>query len=163
MTSLNPALSRELPAATSSSTPLASTLSRVSPALGRGLLALIFVASGLGKIASWDQTAAYMAAKNMPLVPLFLFGAIALEVLGGLSVLLGYKARLGATALLVFMIPATLIFHAFWGVEGMQRQMEMINFMKNLSIMGGLLMVVGLGAGAYSLDARSAAKRDRGA
>jgi putative oxidoreductase len=133
-----------------------SALARYTPAIGRSLLALIFIASGLGKIGGWEQTAGYMASKGMPLVPLFLAGAIALELLGGLSILLGYKARIGALALMVFLVPATLIFHAFWTYQGMQQQLQMIQFLKNLSIMGGLLLVLAHGAGPLSLDQRGA-------
>lgn len=136
-----------------------TSLARYTPAIGRSLLALIFIASGLGKIGGWEQTAGYMASKGMPLVPLFLFGAIALELLGGLSILLGYKARIGAIALMVFLLPATLIFHAFWSYEGMQQQLQMIQFLKNVSIFGGLLLVLAHGAGPLSFDAKAAQRQ----
>jgi putative oxidoreductase len=77
---------------------------------------------------------------------LFLVGAIAVEVLGGLSVILGYKARWGAAVLFAFLIPATLIFHTNFG-----NQTQMIMFLKNLSIMGGLLFVITHGAGPLRL------------
>jgi len=128
---------------------------RVIVPLGRVLLSLIFLASGLGKIAAWDATAGYMASEGMTLVPLFLVAAILFEVLGGLSVLLGMKARVGAAALIVFLIPATLIFHDFWAFEGMERQIYMAMFMKNLAIMGGLLLVIAFGAGPLSIDNRT--------
>lgn len=133
-------------------------LERYAPLAGRILLSLIFVMSGLSKIGGWNDTAGYMASKGMPMVPLFLVGAILFEVLGGLSVLLGFKAKIGAAALIVFLIPATLIFHNFWTLEGMEQQMQMIMFMKNLSIMGGLLLVIGRGAGPLSLDERAKEK-----
>jgi putative oxidoreductase len=125
---------------------------RYVPLLGRILLALIFLISGLGKIFDWQGTAGYMASKGMPLIPFFLLGAIVLELAGGLAVLLGFKARIGALLLIVFLIPATLIFHNFWTLTGMERQIQMIMFLKNLAIMGGLLLVVGLGPGPLSLD-----------
>lgn len=136
--------------------PLLEKLQHVTPLVGRGLLSLIFLLSGFGKIADWSGTAGYMASKNMPAVPFFLLGAILLEIGGGLSVLTGYKARWGALALIFFLIPASLIFHNFWAYEGMEQKMQMINFLKNLSIMGGLLMVVANGAGPISIDERSA-------
>ncbi len=129
-------------------------LERFAPLVGRLLLAQIFLASGLNKIGAWEQTAGYMASKGMPLVPLFLIAAIVFEVAGGLSLALGYKVRLGAAALIVFLIPVSLIFHNFWTYEGMERQVQMIMFMKNLAIMGGLAVVVGRGAGPLSLDSR---------
>ena len=128
---------------------------KFGPVVGRILLALIFLMSGVGKIADWSGTAGYMEFKGMPLVPLFLVGAIVLEVAGSLSVILGFKARLGALALIVFTIPTTLIFHAFWAVGAEQQQIEMIMFMKNLGLTGGLLMVMAFGAGPLSIDARS--------
>ena len=129
-------------------------VSRYAPLAGRILLALIFIMSGLNKIGAWDQTVGYMAAKGMPMVPLFLGGAIAFEVLGGLSVLLGFKARLGAAALVVFLVPASIIFHNFWAFEGMEQQTQMVMFLKNVSILGGLLLVIGMGAGPLSVDQR---------
>lgn len=134
-------------------------LERFAPLVGRILLAQIFLASGLNKIGAWEQTAGYMASKNMPLVPLFLVAAILFEVGGGLSVALGYKAKLGAAALIIFLIPASLIFHNFWTYQGIEQQVQMIMFMKNLAIMGGLLLVIGLGAGPLSLDSRKKKER----
>ncbi len=129
------------------------TMERYGPLAGRVLLSAIFVMSGLHKIGAWDQTAAWMASKGMPMVPFFLVGAILLEVLGGLSVLLGFKARWGALALTVFLIPATLIFHNFWAMTGQEAQVQMIMFMKNLAILGGLAYVGTYGSGPMSLDA----------
>jgi len=127
-----------------------------APLLGRIGLSAIFLLSGINKVTHWEQTAQYMQAQGMPLVPLFLLGAIVLELVGGLSVLLGYKARLGAALLILFLIPATLIFHKFWALQGQEQQMQMIMFLKNVAILGGLLLVVGMGAGPISLDNRCA-------
>src|SRR5438477_7299381 len=82
--------------------PLIATLQRYAPLAGRGLLSLIFLLSAAGKVADFSGTEQYMASKNMPLVPFFLAMAILFESLGGLSVLLGYKARIGAVALILF-------------------------------------------------------------
>ncbi len=109
---------------------------------GRILLSLIFILSAVGKLADLSGTAAFMRAPGMPAGWLFLPGAIVLELGGGLAILTGYGARLGVIALIIFLIPATLIFHPFWQVSGMERTGQMINFMKNLAIMGGLLIVV---------------------
>ena len=130
------------------------TIERYAVLVGRVFLSLIFVMSGFSKIGGWEQTAGYMASKGMPLVPLFLVAAIIIEVLGGLSVMLGLKAKIGAAALIVFLIPASFIFHNFWTLEGMEQQVQMIMFMKNIAILGGLLLVIGLGAGPLSLDNR---------
>jgi putative oxidoreductase len=124
------------------------------PVGARILLSLIFLMSGFGKITGFAGTAGYMASHGMPAVHFLLVMAIILEIAGGLSVLLGFKARLGAIALIVFLIPATLIFHAFWSAEPEAFRMQMIMFMKNLAIMGALLMVVANGAGGPSIDSR---------
>jgi putative oxidoreductase len=83
--------------------------------------------------------------------------ATALEIFGAVSLLLGLKARWGALALLVFLVPVTLVFHGFWAAPPDQRQMQMVEFLKNVSIGGGLLIVLGRGAGAFSLDREGAA------
>jgi putative oxidoreductase len=127
---------------------------RYLPVVGRALLAVIFVASGLGKIGGWEATAGYMASKGLFLIPVLLGATIAIEVLGGLSVILGYKARYGAGALALFLIPVTLIFHNFWAMSGSEAQTQMIMFMKNLSIIGGLVLIAAFGAGPLSLDHR---------
>ena len=132
---------------------------------GRIALSAIFLLSGFNKITNWSGTADHMAHQGLPAVPLLLAGAIAFEILGGLSLLLGFFGRLGAAALIVFLIPTTLIFHAFWAVDPAQQQNQMIHFMKNLAILGGLLMAVAHGTGRYSLDrqfGRSAAARTTG-
>ncbi|MGB8064146.1 MAG: DoxX family protein [Candidatus Sulfotelmatobacter sp.] len=120
--------------------------------LGRLLLSLIFLFGGLSKLRTWKQTAGYMASKRMSWVPLFLIGAIVLEVGGGISVFLGWETRIGAAALVLFLIPAALIFHNFWANEGMERQIQMAMFLKNISIMGGLLLLVYFGPGPMSID-----------
>lgn len=125
---------------------------RFAPLLGRIFLSLIFLMAGFNKITGWQQTAGYMASKGMPLVPLFLAGALIIELAGGLSVLLGFKARIGAAALFLFLIPTTLIFHNFWALQGMEKNINMIMFMKNMAIMGGLAYIVAYGSGPFSLD-----------
>jgi putative oxidoreductase len=123
--------------------------------LGRTCLAFIFLYSGVSKLFSFEGTAGYMAKQGMPWVDVFLAGAIILLIVGSLSVILGYKARWGALALIVFLVPTTLIFHAFWTYEGQKIGLQRIMFMKNLALLGGLSMVVALGAGPFSLDNRA--------
>ena len=120
--------------------------------LGRILLSLIFILSGLGKIGDWSGTAGSMAAKGMVAVPFFLTMAILFELGGGLTVLLGFKGRLGAWALVFYLIPVSLIFHNFWAFTGAEQRMQVINFLKNLAIMGGLLLVALRGAGKPCID-----------
>ncbi len=125
-----------------------------SSLVGRILLALIFIMSAIGKIGDFEGTSGYMSSHGMPMVPLFLLGAIVIEMAGGLSLLSGYKTKLGALVLVVFLIPTTLIFHAFWAVPEDMVKLQMIMFLKNLAIMGGLLTVLAHGPGKLSLDER---------
>jgi putative oxidoreductase len=121
-------------------------MKKFAPLIGRILLALIFLMSGISKIGDFAGTQAYMESYGMPATAVFLVGAIVFEVAGALMIMLGYYARVGAIALIVFLIPATLIFHMDFG-----ERTQMIMFMKNLSIMGGLLFVAAYGPGSYSL------------
>jgi putative oxidoreductase len=119
---------------------------------GRMLLSVIFLVSGLGKIMDWNGNAQIMASQGLPLVPLLLTGAIITELAGGLSVLLGWRARWGALLLFLYLIPTTLIFHDFWAFSGTEMQTQLVNFLKNLSIMGGLLLVAAYDGAALVAD-----------
>lgn len=134
-------------------------IERYAPVAGRILLSLIFLISGVGKIFGFSGTAAFMAAQGLPFASLLLVATIALEVLGGLSLLLGFKSSVLALLLFLFLIPTTLIFHNFWAAPAETMQMHMGNFLKNLGLMGGLLYVVAYGAGPVSLDNRRAGER----
>ncbi len=126
---------------------------------GRFGLGAIFLVSGLGKLANWSGTVAYAGSKGVPAI--LLAGAVALEVVGGLSLLAGWKTRWGTIALLAFLVPVTLVFHGFWAYQGAEVQLQTIQFLKNVSISGGLLVVLAAGPGALSVDerrARAAAK-----
>jgi len=92
-----------------------------------------------------------MAKMGMPMADLLLVGAIVCEFGGAIMVLLGWNACLGALLLIVFTVPATLIFHNFWAVDPAQYQNQFNHFMKNLAIIGGLAYVMAAGSGPYSL------------
>ena len=123
---------------------------------GRVLLALIFITAGGQKITGYAGTQAYMEMMGVPggLLPL----VILTELGGGIALLIGWQARLTALALAGFSLLSGLLFHLIpsFGMEGMAAQGEMISFMKNLSIAGGMLMITALGAGPYALDSRRA-------
>lgn len=131
-----------------------SNVSDSAALVGRILLAALFIVSGFGKITGYDGTAGYMAAKGLPLVNVLLPLTIAVELGGGILLAAGYKARAAALLLLLFTIPATLVFHAFWGIDPKEAAQQQIHFLKNVSIMGGMLMVFAHGAGAYGVDKR---------
>lgn len=126
---------------------LQNVIDNFSAPTGRFLLALIFIMSGLNKIGAYEVTQGYMDAMGVPggLLPL----VIALEVLGGLAILIGYQAKLVALALAGFSVMSAVLFHADFS-----DQMQMMSFMKNLTIAGGFLIIVAHGAGSYSLDNR---------
>lgn len=121
--------------------------------IGRLCIAAIFILSGVGKFFNWDQTAAYMASKGLTMVPLFLIGAALVEIIGGLTLVFGYKTRWGATLLLLYLIPTTVIFHDFWNQSGAEYMTQQIEFLKNLAIFGGLLYVISVGSGGCAVDA----------
>jgi len=125
---------------------------RFVPAIGRLLLAVIFLMSGVGKIAAPAATAGYIASAGLPAPYLGLIAAILVEVGGGLLLLVGYQTRLASIALAVFTVAAALAFH-----NNFADQNQMIHFLKNLAIAGGLLQVAAFGAGSFSLDARRGA------
>lgn len=112
--------------------------------IGRIALAAIFLWSGIGKIAGYAGTAAYMESKGVP--GLLLPGVIALEIVAALAVIVGWQARLGALALAAFCLAAGLLFHYNPGSQG-----EMIHLMKNVAIAGGLLAIAAAGPGRIAL------------
>jgi putative oxidoreductase len=121
--------------------------------LGRVLLSTIFVLSAVGnKIPHFSDVAKVMGSVGIPAPKLMLVGAIVFLLVGSLSVILGFKARSGAFLLLVFLVLATYYFHAFWKLEGQAQQEQMIEFMKNLSMMGAMLFIVANGSGPMSVD-----------
>jgi putative oxidoreductase len=126
---------------------------------GRICLSIIFILSGIGKFVSYSMTAAYMATKGMTMIPFFLYSAALIEIIFGLGILLGFKARWAAGVLALYLIPVTLIFHDFWNVSWDEQHLQMIMFCKNLAIFGGLWIVVGSGSGKCSFDA-SCCKKD---
>jgi len=129
-------------------------LQKIIPLIARIFLALIFVRSGVGKVLDFAGTQEQIAGVGLPLPVLLTVGAIAFELIGAALVLLGYRAKWGALLLILFLIPTTLIFHSNFA-DGMQ----VTQFLKNLAILGGLLMVTAFGSGPLSLDSRTRSRR----
>ena len=120
--------------------------------LGRILFSLIFVMASLGHFSK--ETIGYAAAQGVPLASIAVPLSGILALLGGLSVTLGYKAKWGSGLLVLFLLPVTAMLHNFWTVKDpMMAQIQQIMFMKNLSILGGTLLISHFGAGPLSLDA----------
>ena len=128
------------------------------PAIGRVLLAAIFVFSGLGKALAPAGTIGYIESVGLPFATLGLIAAVAIELGGGVMLALGIKTRLVAAALAAFSVVTALVFHNALGDQN-----QLIHFMKNIAMAGGLLQVVAFGAGAYSVDALGARKTKLGA
>ena len=121
--------------------------------LGRAAFATIFLLTAFGHFS--PQTIAYSAQQGVPLAGLLVPASGLLALAGGLSVLLGYRARLGAWALVLFLVPVTLTMHAFWTMsDPMTAQLHQAMFLKNVSMLGGALLIAYHGAGELSLDAR---------
>ena len=135
-------------------TPINSLAENALALAGRVLLAILFVLSGFNKLTSIDGTIAYMQHGGVPMATLLVYPTILLELGGGLLLMLGWQTRRVAVLLFLFLIPVTALFHNPAG-DPAQAQTQMINLLKNLSIMGGLLYVAAFGAGAWSVDGRT--------
>ncbi|MDB5351011.1 MAG: yphA [Planctomycetota bacterium] len=124
--------------------------------LGRILLCTIFLMSAVGNdIPNFNAVAGYMAKEGVPYPRFLLAGAIAFLIVGSLSVILGFQARIGATLLLIFLALATYYFHDFWTINDPQaKQEQMIQFLKNLGLMGAMLLIIANGPGPMSVDSR---------
>ncbi len=128
------------------------TINQFGPLVGRILLSLIFLISGFGKISGFAGTAGWMASKGLPMAEVLLAITIVIEIGASLMIITGFKARLGATALFLWMIPVTLVFHNFWAMPAAEQQIQQIMFMKNLGLMGGMLYIMAFGSGPKSVD-----------
>ena len=124
------------------------TVEKILPILARILIALIFILSGASKIANFDGTVGYIASKGLPLASIAAIMAIIVELGGGLMLVFGYRARIAASLLAGFSVVGGFILHNLWGMPADEMQNQMIHFMKNLALAGGLLMVVVHGASA---------------
>jgi putative oxidoreductase len=121
--------------------------------LGRFFFALIFLLAGANHFSK--QTIGYAASQGVPLAAIVVPLSGVVAIAGGLSILLGYRAKLGAWLIVLFLIPVTLMMHKFWSVtDPMMAQIQMALFMKNVSMLGGALLITHFGAGPFSMDAR---------
>lgn len=119
--------------------------------IGRVLISGVFLWAAYEKMRNWNATVAYYKTKNIPQLNIVLPVMVALKVIGGLSVLLGWHAHLGALLLLIVTIISVLKLHAFWEKSGPEKSMEKLFFLKELAIIGGLFMILALGAGHFGL------------
>ncbi len=148
------------PSAFSSRTALGSTrtLTAALVPVGRALFAAIFLLAGRSHFD--PGPIAYARSAGVPFAEFLVPASGVLAFLGGLSVLLGWRARLGAAMLAAFLVPVTLTMHAFWAVKDpMMKQIQFAMFMKNLGLLGGALLLMHLGAGPHSFDERRESAR----
>ena len=124
------------------------------PALGRFLMALIFVRAGISKLGTIAATSAQMTNHGIPYADILVWGAVAMELGGGLMLMAGFYARCAALALFLYTLSLALLFHGYWALaDAAARRTDAASFFGHLSMMGGMLFVVTFGAGAYSIDA----------
>jgi putative oxidoreductase len=123
--------------------------------LARLFFVLIFVLAAFNDFSK--PTIAYAAAQGVPLASIAVPLAGVLSIVGAFSILLGYRAKVGAWLIVLFLIPVTVMMHKFWGIADPHvAQDQMINFLKNASMLGGALLITQFGAGPLAVDSRRA-------
>ena len=127
---------------------------KITALAGRLLFSLIFLLSGFSLFS--PASAGYAASQGVPMATVLVPISGIFSIVGAVSIILGYKTRIGAALIIIFLVPVTLVFHHFWTVaDPGAREMGMIDFMKNMSMLGGAIIILIHGAGAYSLDSRA--------
>jgi len=124
---------------------------------GRFLLGLYFILPGVQKITSYDVMTQYMAKHSVPLIDVLLPLTIFLQILGGIAIIIGYRGKIAAFILAGLTLVISIYMHNFWNLpEGGDIARETQNFVKNMAIMAGLLVLAGRGCGQFSVDNRAA-------
>ncbi|MFL5747801.1 MAG: DoxX family protein [Niastella sp.] len=124
------------------------------PLTGRILFSLIFLMTAINHFSG--KTIGYAASQNVPFASVLVPASGIIATLGALSIILGYRARLGAWLIVLFLVPVTLMMHNFWTItDPMIRQMQMAMFLKNISMLGAALMITYFGSGPFSIDAKA--------
>jgi len=121
------------------------------PLIGRILFSMIFLLTIKGHFSG--STIAYAASAGVPMANVIVPISGIIAVLGALSIILGFKTKIGGWLIVIFLVPVTFMMHQFWSVKDqMAMQMQMVNFMKNMSMLGGALLIIYFGAGPISID-----------
>lgn len=126
--------------------------------MGRFLLAALFLPAGLSKLSGFEGTVGYIGSVGLPFASVAAAAAVAVEILGSVALILGLQTRIAAAALAVFTLVASVFFHAFWAAAPEQAFVQQLMFFKNIAVIGGLLVLVSSGPGAWSLDAKKEAQ-----
>jgi putative oxidoreductase len=122
--------------------------------LGRIAIAALFLPAGLNKLMGVEGTTGYFSSLGLPAVAILVWIVIAIEILGGVALILGYRTRLVAIALALFTLLASIAGHAFWAAPADAAFIAQLLFFKNIAIIGGLLVLASSGAGSISIDGR---------
>jgi putative oxidoreductase len=120
--------------------------------LGRFLITYIFATSGLAKLMDWAGNVEYMSRHHLPMVPVLLATAMAIELLGSACLITGFQARAAAFVMFLYLLAVTLLLHNYWAFSGELAGMQETHFRKNLAIMGGLLMLTAQGPGKWAVS-----------
>ncbi len=124
------------------------------PLIGRILLSGLFLVSGYNKMMGVAGTAGYFGKLGLPMPEVLVWVVIAIEVLGGLLIVIGWQTRLVAWLLAIFTVGTAVLGHKFWGIDPAQFNNQFTQFLKNLAIAGGFLMLAAYGPGRLSADRR---------
>ncbi len=119
--------------------------------VGRVLISGMFLWAAYEKITNWSRTTSYMKSKNVPYLNIVLPVGVGLKIVGGVMVLFGWHAHVGALLLLVVSIASLIKMHDWWKKQGTERDIERMLFLKDVAIIGGLFMVLAMGAGHFGL------------
>lgn len=131
----------------------------ISPFLGRCILIWFFMTGAMNILGNWQHVAAQMDAKHVPVAPVVLLVVLIMILMGCLSLLLGWHIRLGAVSLFALTVIAAVVMHDFWNIgDPARRAAEFGIFARDWAIAGGLLMIVGMGAGPFAIDNRGQGK-----
>jgi putative oxidoreductase len=126
--------------------------------IGRLLLAAVFLPAGLSKLSGFEGTVGYIASVGLPMPTVAAVVALVVEILGAIALVVGFQTRIAAAVLAVFTLVASVFFHAFWAAAPEQAFIQQLMFFKNIGLIGGLLVLVSSGAGAWSIDAKKEAQ-----
>lgn len=133
---------------------MSSTMSNALALIARVLLATMFLIAGYSKIGGFAGTAGAIASKGLPIPEVLAAVTLAVELVAGVLLVLGWKARWAALALALFTATASYFFHNFWAMPEAQQMTQQLFFTKNLAVIGGMLLIMALGPGAWSVDRR---------
>jgi putative oxidoreductase len=133
-------------------------MNNVLSLVARLLFVALFLPAGLSKLTGFEGITGYIASVGLPMPQVGAALAIVVEIAGSVALIVGFQTRIVAAVLALFTLVATMIFHAFWGAAPEQAYVQQLMFFKNIAVVGGLLLLVANGAGAFSLDAKKAAE-----